>query len=133
MSIHIYTDGSCINNPGYGGWAFCVIGDIEICKSGGEPKSTNNRMELIAVIEAIKYICKDCTIHTDSQLIMKCANGEWKRKNNLDLWKIYDNLTKNKKIEWEWVRGHDGNKYNELVDKLAKKEAKNMKKYYIVV
>jgi len=119
----IYTDGSCLKNPGPGGWAVCIKKNDgnEYCFSGGEQATTNNRMELKAVIEAISHIKtrSECNIYTDSQLVINCATGKWKRKANLDLWEEFAQQSKNKKINFNWVKGHSGNKYNEMVDKLA--------------
>jgi ribonuclease HI len=130
--IELYTDGSCLKNPnGPGGWAVCFIeDDNEYYLSGNNSCTTNNRMELTAIIEAISLVeddIKECKIYTDSQLCINCANRKWKRKSNLDLWEIYDKVSKNKKINFEWVKGHSGNKYNEIVDKLAFNEAKDIK------
>ena len=129
--IDIYTDGSCLKNPlGPGGWAFCIIylDGFILCDSGSEENTTNNRMELKAVIEAIKNI--DCIneykIYSDSQLTINCATNKWKRKANLDLWKEYDKFINNKKVLFEWVKAHNGNKYNEIVDKMAYSEAKKI-------
>jgi ribonuclease HI len=133
---HIYTDGSCLSNPnGPGGWAFCFIEDdgFLLCNSGSEKSTTNNRMELKAIIESLKFInnSDEYKIFTDSQLCINCATGKWKRNKNLDLWKEYDNQIKNKNIKFHWVKGHNGNKYNELVDKIAYDEAKkNIKNIY---
>lgn len=130
--ISIYTDGSCLKNPnGPGGWAYAVIENEEIVKFsyGGCKNTTNNRMELLAVIKTLKDI-NSCSVlysfYTDSQLVIKCATGEWKRKANLDLWEEYDLISKDKKIKYTWVRGHNGNKYNEFVDNLAHNYAKQM-------
>lgn len=125
--VNVYTDGSCIPNPGKGGWAFIAIGDTyEITCSGGEEKSTNNIMELTAVIQALRYLREfenNITIHTDSQYVINCATGKWKRKMNVELWEEFDKLSKNINLAWNWVRGHSGNEYNEKVDKLANFEA----------
>jgi ribonuclease HI len=127
----IYTDGSCILIPGTtttggrGGWAFTVIenGEQWSC-CGCEANTTNNRMELTAVIEALNFIQgNEYEIYTDSQLTMNCASGKWKRKANLDLWEKYDMNSKNVKIIWKWVKAHNGCVYNEFVDTLAKSEA----------
>ena len=86
-------------------------------------------MELRAVIEAL--ICVDCgkyTIFTDSMLTLNCAKGIWKRKANLDLWGQYDQVSVGKKIKWVWVKGHSGDKYNDLVDVAARNAAKLLKK-----
>jgi len=120
--MDIYTDGSCINSKG--GWAACLIYDEkEVYVSGGELKTTNNRMELTAVIQALlECELSECTIHSDSLLTINCAQRKWKRNKNLDLWEEFDNIAKSKVIHWVWVKGHSGDKYNELVDKLAKSE-----------
>jgi len=129
MSI-IYTDGSCLKNPnGPGGWAFCIVNndDTYSCMSGSDSNTTNNRMELTAVIEALNMIQeKECIIYTDSLLTLSCAQNIWKRKANLDLWLKYDKLSKNRKINYQWVKAHNGNKYNEIVDSLAYQAAKNI-------
>ena len=130
----IYTDGSCLSNPnGPGGWAFCFIekDGFLLCNSGFEKSTTNNRMELKAIIESLKFINnikEEYTIFTDSQLCINCATGKWKRKSNTDLWKEYDEHVKNKNVKFEWIKGHNGNKYNELVDKIANEESHKNKK-----
>lgn len=126
----IYTDGSCLKNPGGpGGWCCCLIDGEELwILSGGEVSSTNNRMELTAVNEALASCPRgECIIYTDSNLTINCAKGLWKRKSNLDLWDIFDNCSKNIIIQWEWVKGHGNNEFNNLVDELARKEAKMIK------
>lgn len=129
--IKIYTDGSCLKNPGGpGGYAFVIIDDdIELHHSEGCKSTTNNREEMKAVIEALKCINtnSECKIYTDSKLVINCASGLWKRKANLDLWSEYDNVSKNKKISFIHVKGHSGDKYNEIVDKLAQQEARKLK------
>ena len=124
--IKIYTDGSCLPNR-VGGWAICIIedGNSTYYMSGCESETTNNRMELQAVIEAVSCISEksECLIYTDSMITMNCAMGKWKRKANLDLWKEYDKESKNKKINFEHVKAHNGDYYNEKVDKLEKKES----------
>jgi len=128
--LKIYTDGSCISNPnGPGGWAFVVIEEdgYEYYFSDKNACTTNNRMELTAILEAISSVKEnqECIIFSDSQLTINCAIGKWKRNANLDLWEEYDKISKNKIINFEWVKAHNGNKYNEIVDELAYKEAKN--------
>ena len=125
--IKIYTDGSCLKNPdGPGGYAFVIIyeDDVELYHSEGCISTTNNREEMKAVIESLKCIKQysECRIYTDSKLVINCANGTWKRKANLDLWKEYDNVSKNKTIHFEWVKD-----YNEIVDKMAVKSAREVK------
>jgi ribonuclease HI len=120
----IYTDGSCCPNPGKGGWgAIIVYDDFDYYLSGKAERTTNNMMELTAVIEALKACTeKDVTIYSDSKYVIECAKGNWQRKKNTELWKYYDSVAKNKNIKWNWVKGHNGDYYNELVDKLAKSE-----------
>ena len=124
--IKIYTDGSCLPNRA-GGWAICIIEDDNSTyyMSGCASETTNNRMELQAVIEAVSCISEksECVIYTDSMITMNCAMGKWKRKANLDLWKEYDKESKNKRINFEHVKAHNGDYYNEKVDKLAKESA----------
>ena len=128
----IYTDGSSLKNPGPSGWGCIIIEkydnkNYEITLSGNEKKSTNNRMELLAVIEGIRFTDnKDIKIFSDSKLVINCAKGLWKRKKNLDLWERYDKVIKNKNINYTWVKGHNGDRYNEKVDKIAREEAKNI-------
>ena len=128
--IRVYTDGSCLPN-GVGGWGFIILPspitnytEYQVC--GAHDDTTNNRMELQAVIEALSFEIPNLTqkpfsfkIYTDSKLTMNCAKGDWKRKANLDLWTIYDSVSKGKRIEWEWVKAHNNDHYNEQVDKLA--------------
>lgn len=128
----LYTDGSCIPNPGKGGWGFVAFeGDIEWHVSGGENHTTNNKMELTAVIKALEFCAKDrkdikYIINTDSMYVINCAKGVWARKKNTILWEEFDKISKGKNIEWVWVKGHSGNKYNEIVDKLCKKESMDL-------
>lgn len=132
--VVIYTDGSCLERR-YGGYGFVVLENnddkntiTEWHVSGGIDNTTNNRMELIAVIEGLKFsenrVYDKYCIYSDSQYVIKCAKGDFKRNKNLDLWKVYDKVCKNKNIEWTWVKGHSGDKYNNIVDCLAKQEAK---------
>lgn len=124
--MDIYTDGSCINSKGGGpgGWAALLIyDDKEVYISGGEKQTTNNRMELTAVIQALlECELTECTIYSDSLLIINCAQRKWKRHKNLDLWGEFDNISSSKVINWKWVKAHSGNKYNEIVDKIARSE-----------
>lgn len=125
MSLNIYTDGSCIPNPGQGGWGYIALHfDMEIHMSGKARKSTNNRMELMAVVQALKDHpkCKKFTFFTDSMYVLNCASKKWSRKKNRDLWELYSKYSYKKFIEWKKVKAHSGDKYNELVDKLAKSE-----------
>lgn len=120
-----YTDGSCAPNPGKGGWGFIAIdGDVEIHISGGKAYTTNNVMELTAVIELLETFSTTTRfyIYSDSQYVINCAKGKWKRHKNAQLWKRYGVCAMGKDIKWKWVKGHSGDHYNELVDKLAKSE-----------
>ena len=137
--IKIYTDGSCIGNPGKGGWAAIIFTNNEkkILK-GSKDLTTNNQMELTATIKALEYIgTKDkIQIYTDSKYvkqgitewITKWKINGWKTSKkeevkNKDLWLELDNLTSKNSIEWVWVKAHSDNDLNNEVDLLAKKEA----------
>ena len=127
----IFTDGSCLKNPGGpGGWAFTILENGEQWTlSGGDSNTTNNRMELIAVIEALDFAQgNEYIIHTDSELTMKCALGVYKRKANKDLWNEYERALQGRKLHWVWVKAHNGNYLNEYVDRIARKEAELLKK-----
>ena len=135
----VYTDGSCLGNPGKGGWAVLIIkNDKEEVIFGSEKNSTNNRMELTAAINALLKTeeSKKIKIYTDSKYlkdgIEKWINNwkknDWKNANkkdvkNKDLWTKLDNLISKKQISWEWVKAHSINEYNNKVDILARKAA----------
>lgn len=144
MKLQIYTDGFCFPNPGFGTWAFAVVLDNRIFyeASGYEADSTNNRMEIKAIYEALKWIKEEsckwwdvdpiCSIFSDSQLCVQTLNNwakkwqsrGWKKKNteykNLDLIKPAFELFENiERVSLEWVKGHDGNKFNEHADRLC--------------
>tara|TARA_X000000368_G_scaffold388624_1_gene350272 strand:+ start:697 stop:1122 length:426 start_codon:yes stop_codon:yes gene_type:complete len=137
--ITIYTDGSCLTNPGNGGWAAIINENEKIKKiSGGVKSTTNNRMELLAPINALKEIKPGSTIkiYTDSQYVKKgitewinvWLSNNWKTSKkedvkNKDLWIELYNLNKSLNIQWNWVKAHDGNRLNEEVDLLAKNAA----------
>jgi iron complex transport system ATP-binding protein len=134
--IEIYTDGACSGNPGPGGWGVLLrIGGAETELCGGEPATTNNRMELLAVIEALQSFTQPVTarVYTDSQYVQKGISEwihSWKRRGwktagkepvkNEDLWRRLDVLASGHKLEWHWVRGHNGHPENERVDALAR-------------
>jgi ribonuclease HI len=134
--IEIYTDGACSGNPGPGGWGVLLrISGIERELCGGEPATTNNRMELLAVIEALQALDGSVTacVYTDSQYVQKGISEwihNWKRRGwltagkepvkNADLWRRLDALAADHTIEWRWVRGHAGHPDNERVDALAR-------------
>jgi len=134
-TVVIYTDGACKGNPGPGGWGALLEYDgrrKEIF--GGEPHTTNNRMELVAVIRALEALTResDVAIYTDSQYVKNGIEAwihGWKRNGwktsdkkpvkNEDLWRELDELAKRHRIHWHWVRGHDDNPGNERADELA--------------
>ena len=137
--IKIYTDGSCLTNPGNGGWAAIINQDGEINRmSGSEKNTTNNRMELLAPINALKKIKGNTKIeiYTDSKYvklgitewIKKWVNNNWQTSKkedvkNKDLWVELYSLNESLDIKWNWVKAHAGNTMNEEVDLLAKKAA----------
>ena len=129
----VYTDGSCIPNPGSGGWAYEIrnsMDEIIDSLSGFDKNTTNNRMELTAVIKSLQsdYIKSNSVviIRSDSQLIINTMNKNWKKKENTDLWNDLDEYKKSKNLrcEWEWVKAHAGIEGNENVDQKANQEAK---------
>lgn len=135
MAIRIYTDGSCIGNPGPGAWAYLIkIGTQAIRAQGGETLTTNNRMELLAVIEALSTVEKkhpkdeEIHVYSDSSWVIKTLTDNWKRKKNLDLWAELTPLLVGKNISWHWVKGHAGHPENEDCDERAQKEANRQKK-----
>ncbi len=147
MSIlEIYTDGGCHGNPGPGAWAFIIVLDNSVVERAGyREQTTNNRMELQAVIEALGYVehhyaAVDITVNTDSQYvkngisqwILRWEKNGWKTAGkkpvkNKDLWVRLKRLTDRLHPKWNWVKGHAGNKYNEKCDKLVQESIKNRK------
>ncbi len=133
--VEIYTDGACSGNPGPGGWgAILRSKDTEKELSGGDKDTTNNRMEMMAVIVALEALTRPCkvTITTDSQYVLKGMTewlAGWKKKNwmtasrkpvkNVDLWQRMDTAAQIHSLKWEWVRGHQGHPENERADQLA--------------
>ena len=143
-NVEIYTDGACSGNPGMGGWGAILVyngREKEIC--GGEAQTTNNRMELTAVIEALKALKEPCsvTLTTDSKYVCDAINQEWvynwKRNGwrkpdkkpalNVDLWTELLDLLEKHSVKFVWVKGHNGNAYNERCDKLAVNEYLKLK------
>lgn len=135
--VVIYTDGACRGNPGPGGWG-AVLRYKGVSKElyGGEAQTTNNRMELMAAIQALEALNRDCKVlvHTDSTYVLKGITEwlpNWKMRGwktadrkpvkNEDLWRRLDAAITRHKIEWRWVKGHSGEDGNELADKLANK------------
>ena len=133
--IDIYTDGACRGNPGPGGWgALLIYKDADKTIYGGEKNTTNNRMEMTAIIEALKIVKMDCdiTLYTDSKYVMDGITKwlpNWKKKGwmtsnkkpvkNKDLWQVLEESISKHNIEWRWVKGHAGIPGNEKADELA--------------
>jgi ribonuclease HI len=135
-SVVVFTDGACSGNPGPGGWgAILVAGTREKTLSGGEPLTTNNRMELMAAIMALEALNRACEVelHTDSQYVRGGVTGwihNWKRNGwrtadkkpvkNDDLWRRLDEAASRHNVDWRWVKGHAGHAMNERADELAR-------------
>ena len=135
-SVTIHTDGACSGNPGPGGWgAILFYGDKMRELKGGEPGTTNNRMELMAAIQALEALTKPCKVelHTDSQYVQKGIHEwihGWKRRGwltadkkpvkNAELWQRLDAALKPHQVHWHWVKGHAGHDENERADQLAR-------------
>lgn len=140
-TVEIYTDGACLGNPGPGGWgALLRYGERERELSGGDPDTTNNRMELMAAIMALEALTEPCVVilHTDSQYVrngMTTWLPGWLKRNwqtagrapvkNRDLWERLYLATQRHTVEWRWVKGHSGHPENERVDQLARVEAQH--------
>ena len=139
--VSVYTDGGCSGNPGPGGWAFVILsGSDKVMLSGGEQATTNNRMELTAVISALRYISLNMqdttiTLYTDSQYVQQGITqwiNRWLRNGwrtadkkpvkNVELWQTLYQLDQELRPTWQWVKGHAGNTYNELCDSMVRKE-----------
>lgn len=137
MTVDIFTDGACSGNPGPGGWgAILRYQDAERELYGYDSDTTNNRMELMAVIEALRSLSRPVTarVHTDSQYVQKGMTewlAGWKRRGwktaakepvkNADLWRILDDLAAKHRLDWIWVKGHAGHPENERADALARR------------
>ncbi len=135
--VTIFTDGACSGNPGPGGWGAILTfngKEKELC--GGEQDTTNNRMELMAAIQALEALTRDCDVelHTDSQYLRGGITGwiqGWKRNGwrtadkkpvkNIELWQRLDAAAARHKVDWRWVKGHAGHEMNERADVLARK------------
>lgn len=141
-TVEIFTDGACRGNPGPGGWgALLRFKGKEKNLYGGEPLTTNNRMELTAAIMALEELKRGCQVRltTDSQYVMKGITEwlpNWRRRGwktadkkpvkNADLWQRLDEACKRHQVEWAWVRGHNGHVENELADQLANRAIDEM-------
>jgi ribonuclease HI len=135
MHVDAFTDGACKGNPGPGGWGVLLrYGKVERELFGGEAMTTNNRMELTAVIQALTTLTRRCdvTVHTDSQYVMNGITqwmNAWKARGwktadkqpvkNIDLWQLLDAAVARHSVQWRWVRGHAGHPENERADALA--------------
>jgi ribonuclease HI len=135
--VEIYADGACKGNPGPGGWGVLLrVGGRETEMCGGEAQTTNNRMELTAVIEALRSLKgrSHVEVYTDSQYVQKGISEwihSWKRRGwltsdrkpvkNVDLWKVLDKVAGEHAVKWHWVKGHAGHPENERADALANK------------
>jgi ribonuclease HI len=133
--VEIFTDGACRGNPGPGGWgALLRYGEVERELSGGERNTTNNRMELVAAIEALKALSQPCSVDitTDSVYVKNGITNwleGWKKKGwktaarkavkNVDLWQALDEQNQRHDVRWHWVKGHSGHAENERADQLA--------------
>ncbi|THF67476.1 ribonuclease HI [Pseudothauera nasutitermitis] len=142
--VEIFTDGACSGNPGPGGWgAILRSGAHEKEIWGGEPHTTNNRMELLAVIRALNALKRpvDARVHTDSQYVQKGISEwihGWKARGwktagkepvkNADLWRALDDAARRHKVDWIWVRGHAGHAENERADALARRGVEAVRK-----
>lgn len=141
--VEIFTDGACSGNPGAGGWGVILrCRGVEKELSGGERETTNNRMEMTAVISALQALKCSCniTLYTDSRYVLDGVTKwlpNWKKNNwktankksevkNMDLWQTLDSLLPQHEIRWVWVKGHNGHPENERVDELARLAIKNL-------
>lgn len=126
--VLVYADGACSGNPGSGGWAALLIhpaSGSEKILTGGEPYTTNQRMELLAVVRALEALKVPCyvVVRTDSQYVVGTMTQGWRRRAHADLWARLDELCRVHEVRFEWVRGHAGDPQNERVDKLARAAA----------
>lgn len=143
-TVHIFTDGACSGNPGPGGWcAILKYGDKEKIVSGGEPETTNNRMELSAVIYGLQQLTENCNVilTSDSKYVLDSVTKgwvfSWQKNNwrkadkspalNVDLWELLLPLLKKHNVTFKWIKGHAGHPENERCDKIAVSEYQKYK------
>lgn len=132
----LFTDGSSLGNPGPGGFGAIIKYDgNKVIVKGGADDTTNNRMEMSAVIAGLAWIHKHlpearaCTVYSDSSLVIDTLNKGWKRKKNLDLWKKLDHIRAQfDSVTWQWIRGHNGHKENTEADRVAVQESTKRQK-----
>ena len=132
-TVTVYTDGACSGNPGPGGWAWAVAPGGEPSAAGGASHTTNQRMELTAVLEALRSVPGQLVIVSDSSYVVQCFRDRWwqrwqangwrnaqrKPVANVDLWEPLIELYLERRPDWRWVKGHSGDPMNDLVDRLA--------------
>jgi len=122
-----YADGSCLGNPGPGGWGVLIVGADGSQRelSGADPSTTNNRMEITAAIQALRALPPgmEVTVHSDSLYLINTMTRGWRRRENLDLWRELDAEAATRHVHWKWVRGHAGDPLNERADELARSAA----------
>lgn len=142
-TVELFTDGACLGNPGPGGWAALLrYKGTEKEVAGGEALTTNNRMEMMAVIEGLRTLTRNCSVivFTDSQYVQKGITEwihSWKKRGwrtadkkpvkNADLWQALDEARLGHDVTWKWVKGHAGHVENERVDTLARAEAEKFR------
>ncbi len=143
--VTLFTDGACLDNPGPGGWAALLrYGPHEKLVSGGVDETTNNRMELMAVIEGLKILNEPCEVEVvvDSRYVMDAFDKNWLRNwkangwktaakkevKNQDLWELLDEQSQTHRLRWKWVRGHTGHEENEKVDAAAREAAEAVRR-----
>ncbi|MGA8056772.1 MAG: ribonuclease H, partial [Candidatus Binataceae bacterium] len=129
--ILVYADGSCEGNPGPGGWGVVIVTpDGTHRLSGGDSQTTNNRMEIMAAIEALRALdpAVPVIVRSDSQYLVRTMNDGWRRTKNQDLWQQLDREVARHEVRFEWVRGHAGDALNEEADALAREAARSAAK-----
>ncbi len=128
--FNVYTDGSCLGNPGPGGWAAVIVSEnLKWTIQGGEPDTTNNRMEVLAVINGLSDLKKgsEVVVYSDSRYLINTMTLGWKRRSNNDLWKRLDVVVEDLNVSWKWVKGHSGVTENEEANSLAIEQASILK------